>query len=153
MGTKKRALIPIKEILFTYLAISKVMYWYDTVIVMSQNDLISVGEAVLHRLLNRDLLIIVCVILFFFLERFIQHKKTKNIKIFGNIVLYAINYVVLVVVLLIYFLLLNLFLEASQIAWGFLISYTLVGYIVVAVVLNVKDYLKKKADQNENLNM
>ena len=145
MGAKKWVWSPIKEILFTYLAISKILYWFNTIIAMNQSDLESVGVAVLNRLLYQDILLISGVILFFFLDKHIHRKRSKSRKILEHILFYGVGYVALMAVTLIYFLVMRLVFGPFEIDWGSLFGYTFVAYIVVAIVLNIKDYFKAKS--------
>jgi len=70
--------LSIKEMLFMYLAISKIWYWFDAITVMSLNDtgMDGVGRLILARLLERDIVIITSVIAFFFLiNSFLQRNQ------------------------------------------------------------------------------
>ncbi|HAP15401.1 MAG TPA: hypothetical protein DCR07_04760, partial [Lactococcus sp.] len=62
----KKKQLPITKILFTYLAISKIMYWYETVTTMNGLDLSSTAQKFLERFISRDLLLIIGVILFYY---------------------------------------------------------------------------------------
>ena len=69
VSMKKGKWVQIKLILFTYLAISKIMYWFNTVTTLTQADIDGVGMAVLDRLVSHDLLIILCVTAYHFFEK------------------------------------------------------------------------------------
>ena len=152
MNVKKAKWSPVKEILFTYLAINKIMYWFNTVTALNQSDLGNVGRTVFMRVLNQDLILIIGVTAFFFLDKLIELKKSKyNSNIWGYVILYAIGYVVLIGIAFMYMLILNLIFAAQYFSLGelvrgfisFMPNYTL-GYLVVAVVLNLKYYFKTK---------
>jgi len=49
MSAKKASWSPVKEILFTYLAINKIMYWFATITAINQSDLGNVGEVMVMR--------------------------------------------------------------------------------------------------------
>lgn len=151
MSAKKARWLPIKEILFTYLAISKIMYWFNTIVAMNQSDLGNVGEAVLMRFLNQDLMLIISVMAFFVLNQLIELKKSKYSTVLEYVVFYAIGYVVLVGIVFVYNLIMILIFSAQYFSLGefvrgfisFMPSFTL-GYLVVAAALEIKLYFKKK---------
>ena len=147
MSAKKAKWSPIKEMLFTYLAITKILYYFNTVTAMEHRGLGNILETLLMRL-NQDALIIIGVVLFFYLDKFIQLKKSKYSKVLENIVFYAVGFVALMGVTLIYIGIMVLIFGSDYIqidSWGAFIGYAVAGYIVVAVVLNLKYYFKEKA--------
>lgn len=146
MSNKKGKWTTFMEMLFMYLAISKILYWFGTVYAMVQDDLGSVAEAVLMRLLNQDVMIIVGVVLFFGLEKLIDMKKAKYNKFMEYILLYVVGYILLMGAFLAYSLIINLFLEASF-NWNeflYFIRLSLLWYLIIIIILNTKSYLKGK---------
>jgi len=135
---------PVKEILFSYLAISKILYWLNTATTFSQHDLGNVWEAVIERLLFQDFSIILGVVVFFALDKLIALKKTKNSKILEQVIYYVIGYVALVSVTFTYIQILSLFFTVTVYSWSEFIAYGTIAYLVVTVVLNVKHYFKEK---------
>ena len=91
----KKSWSPIKEMLFTYLAITKVMYWMNTIMVLEQRGLSSVSQAVMNRLLNQDAILIVSVIAFYYLDKKIQLKQSKYSKVLEHIIFYTIGFAAL----------------------------------------------------------
>ena len=79
----------IKEILFAYLAINKIIYWINFITDLNQSELRNMREAVLMRLLTWDLQLILGVIAFFYLDKLIELKKSK----YSNIVEYSLFYI------------------------------------------------------------
>ena len=145
MDAKKRNWSSIKEMLFTYLAITKIMYWLNTITAMEQGDLGSAGEAVLMRLMNQDIILIVSVIFFYFLDKRVQLKKSKYSKVLEYIVFYVIGFVALMGIMFIYSWIMSWFFGPIQIdSWGGLIGGYVLGYLVIVVVLNIKYYFKIK---------
>ena len=149
---------PFKEILFGYLAMSKILYWIDFIFTMDQSELSSMRENILMRLVNRDLLIIIGVIAFFYLEKRIERielKKSKYSKILEFILYHVIGYVVLLGIIFIYFMVYlivrewlgleqSLSLGEYAIAFlGIIPNYT-IGYPLAAVALEIKYRLKQK---------
>ena len=143
INAKKGKWSPLKEMLFTYLAITKVLYWFNTFMAMNLTDIGEVGRAVLMRLLNQDMMIILFIVVMFFIERrFITIENAQN-KIPVRIAEYAIGYMVLVGAYIFGFWIMN-FIADFQIDWGVFIGYSLAGYVVVAVVMSINDYYKNK---------
>ena len=143
MSVKTGRWSPIKEMLFTYLAITKILYWLNTITAINQSDLEGVGEAVLMRLLYQDVILIVSVIFFYFLDKRIQLKRSKYSKVLEYVVFYVIGFVALMGFLLIYNRIVFGPLQVDSWA-GFMSSYIL-GYLAIMVVLNIKQYFKAKA--------
>jgi len=144
MSAKEGSWSSIKEILFTYLAISKTLYWVDTITALNQSDLGNVGQAVLMRFLGRDFLLIVGVIAFFFLNKLIDSKKSKHNKFFEHLRFYIIGYFMLFGITFIYMWILNWFYPVQIDSWGQFIGLGTVGYLAVIVVINAKYYFKEK---------
>ena len=155
MEQKKWA--PVKEILFTYLAINKIMYWYGTIISMNQSELGNVSQAILIRFLEQDLLLIIAVVAFYFLNVLIESKKAKPGSTIGEyVIFYSIGYVVLLGIGFIYFCIMLFlispvegltFTEFTRQFIGVIPGFTL-SYLVIAAVLEVKLYFKKKGAES-----
>jgi len=152
---KKGKWSPIKEILFTYLAINKIMYWFYTITTVNQSDLESIGRFALMRLINQDLILIIGVIACYFLNKLIALKRSKYSNILEYAIFYVIGYVVLMGIGFIYNLIINLIFLIQDFSltafvrefMGFVPSFTL-GYLVVATVLETKEYFKKKGKES-----
>ena len=142
MRMKKRNWSAIKEMLFTYLAITKIIYWMNTITAIDQGGLGSVGDAVLMRLLYQDAILIVSVVFFYFLDQRIQLKQSKYSKVLEYIVFYAIGFVVLMGILLIYNWI--VFGPIPIDAVGAFIGNYVLGYLAIIIVLNIKQYFKAK---------
>ena len=151
MNTKKEKWLPIMEILFTYLAINKIVYWINTITAMNRSDLENVGEAVLMRLLYQDLILIIGVVAFFIIYRLLEMKKSKYSSVFAYVMLYVVGFIAITVIAFIYNLIMNLIFSAQDFSLGaftrvfisFMPSLT-IYYIIVAVVLEIKHYFKTK---------
>ena len=149
MSVKKGKKSKIIKMLFSYLAISKILYWYSTIVhVINHGDLSGMGDVVLNRLLNHDIIIILGVFLIFFMEEFLEvHFKTEKLgKVLEQILLHLIAYVIFMGAYLLYALVVNLAWGTLQnVAWGRGLFYSSLGYIVTVTVLDVKKYFKTKA--------
>lgn len=140
---KKDRWLPLKEMLFTYLAISKVLYWVDTIMALEQRDLGHVGEAVVQRLLNQDIMLISGVILFYCLDKLIA-KKFNSGKFLEYVVFYAAGFVGMIGLLYLYLWIMSWFVTLEFPPLGAVVSNFSLGYIAVIVVLNIKYYMKAK---------
>jgi len=146
MNAKKGKWSTVMEILFTYLAITKILYWFNNITTMTQNDdWESVGRVMFLRLVNQDIMIILGVIVFFFLEKAVMSKRARAGTVLKNIMLYVIGYVMLMGIMFIYGLIMALIYGSVQIdSWAALIGYSLLSYIVVCAVLEIKERFKAK---------
>jgi len=157
LGSRKERAVSVKKgrksqiikMLFSYLAISKIFYWYNTIVhVINHGDLSGMGDVVLNRLLSHDMIIILGVFLIFFMEEFLEvHFETKKLgKVLEQILLHLIAYVIFMVAFSLYVLVVHLAWGTFQdIAWGRGLFYSSLGYIVTVTVLDVKKYFKTKA--------
>lgn len=143
MSVKKEKWLPIKEILFSYLAISKTVYWVDTISAMDQSDFGDMFSTVLVRLLNRDILLIMIVIFFYFLNKFIE-KKFQTGNVFKYTMYYIVGYVAMIGIFYIYTWILSWFFPLEFPSLGETVSNSIGGYAVIVVVLNIKYYFKEK---------
>jgi len=139
---KKTRWLAIKEMLFSYLAISKILYWLNY---FNDMQVESAGTAVLDRFLNQDIIIIASVIIFFVLEKFIYMKKnSKYDNIITSIKLYGIGYIALIGFFYLYSWIMSLFLEVTFPGFWTMIGSSLIGFIVIAFLLNLKYSFKFK---------
>jgi hypothetical protein len=148
---KKEKLFPIKEMLFTFLAINKILYWVDTITAINPDGIGDVIGVVLTRLLNQDLILIIGVVGFFFMDKRIESKKSKHSNIVETVIFYAIGYVGMMVIVLVHSVAINLIFAAQGFSLGefarafldFLPSGTL-AYLAVVVVMEIKQSFKAK---------
>jgi len=155
MSIKKEKWKPIMEMLFTYLAISKIIYWYNNITAMGQSGILGAMEGFLIRFVYNDLFLVIGVVFFYFLNRLFILKKSRERtvlqSIIENIVFYVVGYVVLIIISTSYSVILAIIEGVlSEFSWsGFMvyIGYTFPAYIVVCVVLIIKEYSKKKGKE------
>jgi len=134
------------DMLFMFLAISKIMYWFNTIFAAAQSGFGSVAEVIVVRLLNQDILVIAGVLIFFGLEKIIDIQKAKLNKTLYNILLYVVGYILLMATFIAYFRVIS-FIIAEPFDWQGIITflqYSLLWYLLIIVILNVKQYLKDK---------
>lgn len=137
---KKGKWSPILEMMFAYLAISKILYWINNISQIAQSDFDNIGQLVLNRLLTQDATLILCVVFFYVLDKL-------EIKL---ILKYLISYVVFLTIVSSNIWLVDRFLIADQGSlltqftfMGFFINFT-VMYVIIATIMCLKDYLKNK---------
>ena len=143
MPDKKAKWLPIKEIVVTYLALSKVLYWVDIVGNMEQGGFGNVANAVLMRLLQRDILLIASIIMFFVLEKLLM-EKLKSSNLMKNVMLYAVGFVGMVGIFYVYLWIMSWFFEVTFPTPWMVVSNMIIGYGVAMVFLNIKYYFKDK---------
>jgi len=146
MNVKKGKRTTIWEMLFVYLAISKIIYWVNIIAVaFFQGDIRAVGEAVLARLLNQDILIIMGILLVFCVERFTQRKMLQYKKVWVRLIEYIVSYLLVMGIAFTYYWATSLILGRSlNWSWGENLIYGGVLFLAISVVLEIKYYLKKK---------
>jgi len=148
MSEKKEKRSAIWQILFAYLAVSKILYWNDTILAtLIQGDFRAVGEVVLNRLLGRDILIILIILLTFNTEKLVASKISKYNKVVNQIIVHIIDYVLYIGVLAIYFWMMILFGVFQNPNLGEPLIYYSILYVVIVVVMEIKKFFKKKETQ------
>ena len=143
MTEKKSKWLPIKEILIVYLAVSKVLYWVETVGGIGQGDFGDMSRALFMRLLERDLLLVAVVILFYFLDG-LTERKLRGGRIWKHVVFYVVGFVGLVGLFYFYMWIISWFfvLEFPNIVVA--VGDVIPGYLVAIIAINVKQYFKER---------
>ncbi|MCL2856307.1 MAG: SHOCT domain-containing protein [Oscillospiraceae bacterium] len=148
MSAKKGKRSAIWKMLLAYLAISKIVYYFDMITTtLNQSGLWAVGEAVLERLLTQDILIILIILFTFNTENFVTLRISKYNKTVNSIIVHSIDYVLYIGVLIAYF-------GAMAFVFGFfpyiitnwrenLIGFSIL-YFIIVITVEIKKYLKKK---------
>ena len=141
-------------ILIAYLAISKIIYWANTITALNQADIGSMGQEVLTRVLNHDLPIIIIVTAFYFLDKVARLKKSKHNNALKHIVLYAIGYVIFIGIIFTYNLIADIIILGQDFSLARYVSSFLnvllantVGFFIATVVLEIKNFFKKKGKE------
>jgi len=146
MSVKKEKQSAILGMLFTYLAISKVIYYYNiTANALFQGGFQDMAAVVLERLITQDILIILVILLTLYTEKFVALRILKYNKTVHQAIVHIIDYLLYIGVLTIYFLTMNF-------AFGFFPNifslenfiYFSVLYLVIVAVVEIKKYFKKK---------
>jgi len=146
MTVKKEKQSAILGMLFTYLAVSKAIYYYT----LATNALVQGGfqlvvDVVLERLLAQDILIILIILLTLQTEKLVTTQFLKYNKTVNQTIVHIIDYLLYIGVLAIYF-------GAMDFAFGFfpnmfrveVFIYFSALYLVIITVIEIKKYFKKK---------
>ena len=149
---EKRRWLPLKEILFGYLALSKIIYWMEMIDVAEYGDVWNVAETVWLRLLNRDLLLISFVILFVVLEKLIL-KKSKDRDILKQVILYVVGYAGVIGLFYLYSWIASWFIPVYYPSLIDLAINNIIGYALVVIVLNIKIYFKTKEKETHKTSL
>jgi hypothetical protein len=125
----------VKEVLFTFFAVSKILQWMDNISEATQGgDIADAGAAVLMRVLNRDLpLVLVCVC-------FVLIDKLKG----KYLIKLAIGYAAAVVVILGYTFVIDLIWGVPrEVYFHNFVGFSL-SFIPVTIILGIKEYFNIK---------
>jgi len=145
MNTKKGKQSAIWEMLFTFLIVSKVLYYSDLVIAtLYQGGLRVMGETVLSRLLTQDILIILIILLTFNTEKLVTLILSKYNKTVNPIVVHIIDYVLYMGVLATYFWIMLFSGLFQEFSWLVFFVYSTLAYLAIVMAMEFKKYLKKK---------
>jgi len=145
MSVKKGKQSAIWRILFSYLMVSKVLYYSDMVTsALSQGGLAAMSEAVFTRLLTQDVLIILIILLTLNTDKFVALKISQHNKMVNQIVVHTIDYVLYMGVLAAYFIVMLFLGLFENVNWRVFFIYSSIIYFVVVMVVEIKNYLKKK---------
>ena len=131
----------IKELLFAYLAVTKIMYWMNTF--AGLDGFGEFGYAFLDRMIGQDIVIIIILIAMFILDGyFFRGKSDKDV--LANIKLFSMGLIVFLVVVAGYTLLIGLFFEMTVNSWPQLFIDFTVSYVIIYAFVFIKDMVKKK---------
>ena len=145
---------PVKEILFIYLAINKIMYWFSIIMGMEQFSFAGGGRVILERFLTQDLAIIACITVMYYFDWRIKEKRTKYNIVVEHAILYGIGYVAFLGLIFTSNAFNLMILLAESITWSeyislfaeHLIPFT-IAYLIASVGLEIKLYFKKKGQK------
>ena len=134
--------------LFSYLAISKMLYWINFIFAGYED----VWRVVLQRFLTQDILIIIVVVFIYFFEHKFVLKQKKLNSTLADIITAIGGYIIFFVVALIYVMIVDSQLPTPANIWliitsDFMINLTVV-YFIIFVALTMKERFKKKEAYN-----
>ncbi|MCL2222717.1 MAG: SHOCT domain-containing protein [Oscillospiraceae bacterium] len=143
MKTKKStgAGFSFKQLLFYYLAVTKVLYWINMVGTMESLD--EFGIIFLNRMVGQDIMVIMVLIAMHFLDKYLFRGKSDN-DLLANVKLYSIGAVIGVAIITGYTLLIGLFVPIHINNWFIFILNLVIMFVIVSFFLHIKDRMKKK---------
>jgi uncharacterized membrane protein len=143
MKTKKStgAGFSFRQLLFYYLAVTKVMYWLNVIVTMEGLD--EFGLLFLNRMIGQDLMVIVVLLVMHFLEKRLFKEKNDN-DLLAAVKLYSIGAVAGVSIIVGYTLLVGLFVPIYIEDWFLFILNLVIMFVIVSFILHIKDKMKKK---------
>ena len=141
---------PVKEILFIYLAINKIMYWFNLIIGMEEISFAGGGVVILQRFITQDVAIIACIILMYYLDWRIKEKRTKYNIVVEHVILYSIGCLAFLGLIFASNAFHLMVFHAGNYTWseylGLFVENLMpfiIGYLTVSVGLEIKLYFKK----------
>jgi len=144
MHKKEKSAFSFKTLIFSYLAISKLMYWINTIATIQQDELGEVWRMVLNRILTQDIMLILVLAALFLLEHYITTHPSITNGLIKGIMVHVIGYIIYLAIITLYVLALNFFADIQIANWGGFIFDVSIFYILACVVLEIKDHMKKK---------
>ena len=119
----------LKSALFSYLAISKALYWIENFRYMQEFDGESIGTLLLQRFMQRDFGIIVLVLIYFLIDKMRVNQFLKYVTLY------------LAGIVLSHLILFYLYGSLFFIGWGNFLSFTII-FILILIFLEFKEFLK-----------
>ena len=146
MNVKKGKKSEIWAMLFAYLTISKAFYWANIIGgTLNQGSLRDLGEVVLLRFLNQDMLIILGIVLVTFMEKFVQSKMSKYKKVWRQIIEHVIIYLLMSGAAIAYLWVMALISGTPlNINLGESLFFGGIMYLAIGAIFEAKRLLKKK---------
>jgi len=144
---KKKSAFTFKELLFAYLAISKLFYWMNNIGSLAQDDWSAVLNFIVDRLLMQDIMTIWILVAMFLLEHYADKYFGDNKTLVKNLVIFGIGYVIYTVSIVLYSIVIHAIFAEYMITVSEIISFLLdmtLFYAIACAVLQIKDRLKKK---------
>ncbi|MCL2227789.1 MAG: hypothetical protein FWB97_09240 [Oscillospiraceae bacterium] len=144
MAKKKNPAFTVKELLFAYLAISKLMYWMENVAAIYQDIFGEVWRMVLNRLLMQDIIIIWILVAMFFLDHYISTHPSVAEGPKKYVLVYGIGYVIYMASIVGYLFVLRLFIDVQIDSWAEILFSFSIFYAIASVMMYLKERMKKK---------
>ena len=141
---KKSNLKAIKMMLFSYLAVSKILYWIN--LISTAHD--DVWRVISQRLLEQDILIIGVIVFTYFFEHKFVLKQRKWNGFLAEIIIAIGGYLIYCILLVGYVLAVDSMLPTPANVWlivsaPFMFNMTVL-YFTVHIIMTVKERFKKK---------
>ena len=121
---------PLKEMVISFLATSKIWTWIEKIIEFINSDYDYTWRLIFNRILAREIWIILAVVIYFAMNKYKINELLKSVILYF-VLLITVHAVVWIVEGEVFF---NL---------NFVISYT-VMYVMLSIAVNAKEYFKEK---------
>lgn len=139
--TTKKSGFNFKQLLFGYLAVTKVLYWINAIAYLDNFG--EFGIMFLNRLISQDIMVILILTAMHFLERYIFNGKNDN-DLMANVKHYTIGLVIFIALITGYNFLLMPFVDFYIDNWFTFFLNQVIVYSIIAVFLHIKSNLKQK---------
>lgn len=130
------------KILFTYLTISKLVYFYS--IILSFDSLEEAARSLVIRLLSQDIMIIISIVLVLRLEKLVFLKQKQKPSVLIDMTFYFIVCLILLALNTLHNLIMTWFLNETFNYYPGNFIYSLILFAMIMLTLNLKEHFKKK---------
>ncbi|MCL2248485.1 MAG: hypothetical protein FWC13_04380 [Oscillospiraceae bacterium] len=137
--TKK--VLDVKQMLFYYLAITKIFYWIGTLNAIE--NLGEFGNVFINRMINQDIMTIIILVAMSVLDYYLFRGKDSG-DFIATIKLYILGFIIFIALIIGYTLLLGLFITVNINDWPMFILDWAIIFVVICVGLYIKDRFKAK---------
>ena len=145
MSVEKKKWLPVKQMLVTYLAISKMLYWIN--VISTAQGLEGMWRAISERLLYRDIVLIIFIVFIYIFEYQFIEKQQKWTGISAQIKLNIVGCAMLLIILTTYVWVTSLIrsvpFDVVLFLRGHMLNYMVI-YSIIAGTLTAKESYKKK---------
>ena len=136
-----RKVIDVKQLLFYYLAITKIFYWIGALGAIE--NLGEFGTVFINRMINQDIMTIIVLIALSVLDYYLFRGKDSN-DFIATVKLYLLGLIMFLALIVGYTFLLGLFFPVNIDDWPLFLLNWVVIFVVICVALFIKDKLKAK---------
>ena len=146
--TKKKPPFTFKELLFSYLAITKLMYWIGNLAGIDEFG--GAVNLVIDRLIVQDIMVIWILIAMFLLDHYVETRPSLTSSIIKRLLTYGLGYIIYIGSIVGYILLLAVLpitdmqgLSQALDFMGEVLIFYSVFFVIACVFLSLKDRMKK----------
>ena len=147
MFVKKSKWYKITRVLFTWLAISKILYWSDMLAYHSLSGFENALQSIATRLIGQDLGIVLTVMVIYYMEDKIRANHQKGKRLFQYLKMYALVYLATFAISaagIWIFSLINEDAVFQPSVLPLLFLGGLIMFVIIVGILELKEYLKEK---------
>jgi len=134
-----------RQMVFSYLIVSKALYYFEMIgAALLQGGFWAVSETILTRLLTRDLLIILIILITFNTDKLVPQKIAKNNRVLNQVIVHTIDYILYMGIMSLYFWGTMFFGLFEGMNWRIILINLSALYVIILVAIESKKYMKKK---------